>query len=63
MEHPRRSYSICSRPTKRQNRPIFYAVFRDETGAYDTAVSTTGSPRLHLPETAVPTVRPCLTLE
>jgi hypothetical protein len=44
MERPKRPYSIHSRPTKKKNRRIYYAVFRNETGAYGTAMST-GSTR------------------
>ena len=40
MERPKSPYSIHSRSTKRRNRSVYYAQFRDETGAYGTAVST-----------------------
>jgi hypothetical protein len=40
MERPKSPYSIHSRPTKRRNRSIYYAQFRDETGACGAAVST-----------------------
>ena len=40
MERPKRPYSLHTRPTSKRNRPIYYAVFRDETGAYGSAVST-----------------------
>ncbi|HVP20008.1 MAG TPA: hypothetical protein VMU36_13530, partial [Spirochaetia bacterium] len=41
MERPKRPYSLHTRPTTSSpNRPMYYAVFRDETGAYGSAVST-----------------------
>jgi hypothetical protein len=40
MERPKHPYSIHSRPTTKQNRRIYYACFRDETGVYGTAAST-----------------------
>ena len=40
MEYPNCPYSIHTRPTKRRNRRIYYAVFRDEAGNYQAAVST-----------------------
>jgi hypothetical protein len=40
MERPKSSYSIHSRPTTKGNRRIYYAVFRDEAGNFQTAVST-----------------------
>lgn len=41
MERPKRPYSLHTRPTtSNRNRPMYYAVFRNETGAYGSAVST-----------------------
>jgi hypothetical protein len=41
MERPKRLYSLHTRhTTSNRNRPMYYAVFRDETGAYSSAVST-----------------------
>ena len=40
MERPKRPYSIHSRPTKKRNHRIYYALFRDEAGAYTSAIST-----------------------
>jgi len=40
MERPKSPYSIHSRPTSKKNKRIYYAVFRDETGHYKSAVST-----------------------
>ena len=38
METP---YSLHTRPTTlNRNRPMYYAVFRDETGVYGSAIST-----------------------
>lgn len=40
MERQKKPYSLHKRPTTRKNRWIFYVRFRDESGAYKTAVST-----------------------
>ncbi len=40
MEHQKRPYSLSKRPPTRKNRGVFYVRFRDETGAYKSAVST-----------------------
>ena len=40
MERQKAPYSLHERPTTRKNRGVFYAQFRDETGAYDSAIST-----------------------
>ena len=40
MERPKRPYSIYSRPTKKRNHSIYYALFRNEAGAYTSAIST-----------------------
>lgn len=41
MERPKRPCSLHTRPTtSNRNRPIYYAVFRDDTGAYGSAIST-----------------------
>ena len=40
MERPKHPYSIHSRPTTKKNKRIYYAVFRDASGQYGTAVST-----------------------
>lgn len=41
MERPKRPYSLHARPTtSNRNRPMYYVVFRDETGAYGSAIST-----------------------
>ena len=40
MERRRNPYSIHKRPTKRKNRHVYYARFRDESGKYANAIST-----------------------
>jgi len=45
MERLKRPYSLHSRPTKRKNRRIFYALFRDENGTYRTSAISTGCTR------------------
>jgi hypothetical protein len=40
MERPKRPYSLHSRPTKKRNRRIYYVLFRNEAGAYGSAIST-----------------------
>jgi integrase len=40
MERRKAPYSLQKRPTIRKNRSVFYAQFRNETGAYVSAVST-----------------------
>jgi hypothetical protein len=45
MERPKRPYSLHSRPTKRKNRKIFYALFRDGNGTYRSSAVSTGCTR------------------
>ncbi len=40
MERPKLAYSIHSKATKKRNRRIYYALFRDEAGMYTSAIST-----------------------
>ena len=40
MERRKAQYSLHKRPTTRKNRGVFYVQFRDETGAYRSAIST-----------------------
>jgi len=40
MERRKNPYSIHKRPTKRKNRHVHYARFRDESGKYTSAIST-----------------------
>jgi hypothetical protein len=40
MGRPKRHDSIHSRPAKKNNRRICYAVFRDQGGKHRTAAST-----------------------
>lgn len=40
MERRKNPYSIHKRPTKRKNRHVYYARFRDESGIYTSAIST-----------------------
>ena len=40
MERRKGPYSLHKRPTTRKNRSVFYVQFRDETGAYGSAIST-----------------------
>ena len=40
MERRKSPYSIHKRPTKRKNRHVYYARFRNDVGGYDNAIST-----------------------
>ena len=45
MERLKRPYSLHSGPTKRRNRRIFYALFRDGNGVYRGSAVSTGCTR------------------
>ena len=45
MERRKSPSSLTKRPTSRKNRGVFYAQFRNETGAYRSALSTGRSNR------------------